>query len=308
MARLTEEQYHVPVMLQQCIDLLNIRCGYVYADATLGGGGHTAEILKALVSGCNGTSGHGSRLIATDADEVAISKCTNRFAEYIQATPPLLKVVHSNFSGLPKELQGAKVGGVLFDLGVSSFQFDHHERGFSFRANAPLDMRFTPAGKTAADVVNTYTEEQLVDIFYRYAEDPSSRRIAKAVVQRRNLSVIKTTFELREIVVQVVPPQHQAKTMARIFQALRIEVNEELRVLESTLSSIIQLLAPSGRVVVMSYHSLEDRIVKTIFKELSEPSNRLVTILTKKPVSPSEEEISRNPRSRSARLRAIERL
>ncbi|NQW30598.1 MAG: 16S rRNA (cytosine(1402)-N(4))-methyltransferase RsmH [Ignavibacteria bacterium] len=308
MARLSEEQYHVPVMLTECMDLLSIRCGYTYADATLGGGGHSAEILKRIEEQCARSTDQTGLLISTDADEVAIAKCTSRFAEYLDVQPPLFKIVHANFSELPSVLEGHILGGVLFDLGVSSFQFDHHERGFSFRANAPLDMRFTPTGKNAADIVNTYSEAELTDIFYRYAEDPSSRRIAKVIVQSRNLSPIYTTFDLRELVVQVVPTQHQSKTMARIFQALRIEVNNELQRLESTLHRMIQMLAPTGRIVVMSYHSLEDGIVKNVFKEYSDASSKVVSLLTKKPITPSANEVSQNPRSRSARLRAIERL
>jgi 16S rRNA (cytosine1402-N4)-methyltransferase len=196
------------------------------------------------------------------------------------------------------------VNGILLDLGVSSYQFDHHERGFSYRMDAPLDMRFTPEGPTAADILNDRSEEEIMTIFYSYGEDPSSRRLASAIVKRRNLAPFRRTADLRDIVIAVVPPQHQPRTMARIFQALRIAVNDELGRLATTLTSMIPLLAPDGRIVVMSYHSLEDRIVKTVFKD----NTSFLKILTKKAVEPGPEEVAGNPRSRSAKLRAAARL
>ena len=200
-------------------------------------------------------------------------------------------------------LKGRTVQGVLLDLGVSSYQFDHHHRGFSFRMAAPLDMRFTPDGLTAADIVNTFTEEHLVIIFRDYGDEPQARRIAKAIVQRRAIAPFKTTVDLRDVVVQHIPPQHQPKTMARLFQALRIAVNDELGRLQHTLESIIPLLAQGARIVVMSYHSGEDRIVKNVFRDHPQQ----LRVVTKKAIEAGSEELARNPRSRSARLRIAER-
>jgi 16S rRNA (cytosine1402-N4)-methyltransferase len=292
MARLTPEEYHIPVMARECLDLLHIRSDGTYADGTLGGGGHTALILQAL-----GPSG---RLFSFDADDVAIERCKQRFADEQRVS-----LVHANFDNMPAvmEEQGP-VDGILFDLGVSSYQFDHHHRGFSFRMNAPLDMRFGQEGRTAADILNAASEEELRRIFFDYGEDPSSRKIAAAMVQRRRLAPFVTTADVRDLIVQQIPPQHQPKTLARIFQALRIVVNDELTRLEQTLTRMIPLLAPGGRIVVMSYHSLEDRIVKNVLRDHKQE----LRILTKKAVEATPSEVATNPRARSARLRAAERI
>lgn len=290
MARLQKSTYHVPVMLRECLQWLQPRADGLYVDGTLGGGGHTAELLKS-----------GARVIAFDADEEAIGHCRERFA-----TETNLTLVHANFESMPDVLRGQHPDGILLDLGVSSFQFDHHGRGFSYRMQAPLDMRFTPEGPTAADILNTSSSDEIVHVLKTYGEEPMARRLAEAIVQRRSLAALRTTADLRDVVIQSIPPQHQPKTMARVFQALRIATNQELDRLEKLLTRVAPLLAPSGRVVVMSYHSLEDRIVKSVFKQLSD--QKLVTILTKKPVEPDREEVAKNPRSRSARLRVCERI
>lgn len=299
MARLDAGTYHIPVMLRECMHWLRPHANGVYVDGTLGGGGHTSELLKS-----------GGDVIAFDADDVAIKHCRERFGETEK-----LKLVHANFESMPDVLKGlhsdalaqpVHPDGILFDLGVSSFQFDHHARGFSYRMQAPLDMRFTPDGETAADILNTSTAEEIARLLKAYGEEPMARRLAEAIVQRRSLAPLRTTGDLRDVVIQSIPPQHQPKTMARVFQALRIATNNELERLEAVLRGVAPLLAPYGRIVVMSYHSLEDRIVKTIFKEMSDAG--LVTILTKKPIEPDREEIARNPRSRSARLRVCERI
>lgn len=291
MARLRPDEYHIPVMAQECLDMLHIRPDGTYADATLGGGGHTALILDRL--------GPTGRLFSFDADNAAIDRCQQRFVDEQRLT-----MVHANFDSMPDVLasEGA-VDGILFDLGVSSYQFDYHDRGFSFRLHAPLDMRFGQEGRTAADIMNTYSEQELATVFFEYGEDPASRRLAKAAVQRRRLAPFVTTSDMRDLVVQQVPPQHQPKTLARVFQALRIVVNDELGRLERTLTRMIPLLAPGGRMVVMSYHSLEDRIVKNVFRD----HKQQLRILTKKAVEASASEVAANPRARSARLRAAER-
>ncbi|MBU3698835.1 MAG: 16S rRNA (cytosine(1402)-N(4))-methyltransferase RsmH [Candidatus Kapabacteria bacterium] len=296
MARVEAETYHIPVMLSECMDHLRIAGSGAYVDGTLGGGGHTSVMLERCADG--------GRVIAFDADEVAIQHCQRRFADELsRGEQSRLRLIHANFSTMREHLQPASVNGVLLDLGVSSYQFDHHVRGFSFRLNAPLDMRFSPEGETAADILNSRSEEQLSTLFYNYGDEPQSRRIARAIVQRRALAAFRTTIDLRDLVVQHIPPHHQAKTMARLFQALRIAVNDELARLESTLLDIIPLLAPHGRIVVMSYHSGEDRIVKNVFRD---NSDRLA-IITKKAIEASEDEQHKNPRSRSARLRVAER-
>jgi 16S rRNA (cytosine1402-N4)-methyltransferase len=321
MQRLTPEEYHVPVMLKECLHYLQVvgtlvdgsrvdnhvetrvdgppaspaadQVAGTLVDGTLGGGGHTKAILDHI--------GGGHRLVAFDADNVAIQRARERFAD---VPSDRLVLIHSNFGRMADELveRGLlPVSGLLLDLGVSSYQFDHHERGFSYRHDAPLDMRFGQEGRTAADVINTASEQELTQIIREYGEDPNAYKLAQAIVRRRALALYKTTFELRDTVTQHVPPQFQAKTLSRVFQALRIAVNDEIGTLERTLRSVIPLMAVGGRVVVMSYHSLEDRVVKDVFKEYSN-----LRVLTKKPVMASKAEVAANPRARSARLRAAE--
>lgn len=294
MSRLDPSTYHIPVMLRECIEGLRILPGGTYVDATMGGGGHTQGILDSL--------GQGGRLISFDADDVAVERCKERFADSIASGR--LRIVHANFDTMAQAMaHSGAINGVLFDLGVSSYQFDHHPRGFSFRFLAPLDMRFGTEGQTAADLLNTLDERAIADILFRFGDEPSGRKLARAAVQRRIIAPFSTTGDVRDIVVQNIPPHHQAKTMARVFQALRIAVNDELGRLERTLLSVIPLLAPEGRIVVMSYHSLEDRIVKTVFKESEQ-----LEVVTRKPVEASSEELASNPRARSARLRIAQRI
>lgn len=293
MSRLDPSTYHIPVMLRECIEALNIVPGGTYVDATLGGGGHTKAILDHLRD--SGT------LYAFDADDVAVDRCRLRFAS--QIAQGRLHIVHANFDTMAQAVESAgPINGVLFDLGVSSYQFDHHPRGFSFRQLSPLDMRFGQQGHTAADVLNTLDERALADIFFRFGDEPKSRLLARAATQRRTIAPFSTTGDVRDLVIQNIPPHHQAKTLARVFQALRIAVNDELGRLERTLQSIIPRIAPRGRIVVMSYHSLEDRIVKEAFR-----SHPLLDVVTRKPIEASPEEVEINPRARSARLRIAER-
>jgi len=298
MARLNVGTYHTPVMLRECIEHLALTQGGVFVDGTLGGGGHTSAMLEQI-------SGD-ARIFAFDADEKAIEHCQIRFEdELLCGDASRLILVHDNFDTMASHIseRGLHLNGVLLDLGVSSFQFDHHHRGFSFRHMAPLDMRFMPEGETAADILNTRTDQELAQIFRDYADETQAWRLAKAIVQRRHLAPFATTADLRDIVIQQIPPQHQPKTMARLFQALRIAVNRELQRLEDTLTSIIPLLAPGGRIVVMSYHSGEDSIVKNIFRS----NGPTLTTITKKAIEASPHEVRDNPRARSARLRVAER-
>lgn len=303
MARLTPEQYHVPVMLRECLDALQVQHGGTFVDATLGGGGHTSEILsseqRAAKEGHELQATSHVTVIAFDADEVAIHRAQMRFADVLGSR---LFVVHANFRTMANHLEPfAPIDGVLFDLGVSSFQFDHHERGFSYRQEAPLDMRFTPEGDTAAVLLNSRSEEELAWIIREYGEDPSARKLAAAIVRRRTLAPYRTTIDLRDTIVQHIPPQHHNKTLARVFQALRIAVNDELGALQQALLDVVPFCRQGARLVVMSYHSLEDRIVKDTFK-----SDERLKILTKKPTMASEAEVAANPRARSARLRVAE--
>ena len=298
MARLDPSTYHIPVMLRECLDAMLLHQSGLIVDGTLGGGGHTAAILAEALSE--------SIVMSFDADEKAIEHCRERFADELsRGEASRLRLVHANFSTMAEVIAASSLPlqSVLLDLGVSSYQFDHHERGFSFRMMAQLDMRFMPEGETAADILNRRTEPELATIFREYGDEPQAWRLAKAVGQRRALAKLTTTADLRDVVIQHIPPHHQPKTLARLFQALRIAVNDELGRLERTLTSIIPLLQPGGRIVVMSYHSGEDRIVKNVFKAHTD----VLTIVTKKAVEAQPDELATNPRSRSARLRVAER-
>jgi len=311
--------YHEPVLAVESVSLLVTLPG-VYIDGTLGGGGHSLRLLRLLE-----TLGGESLLVGIDQDthalEAAGAKLRDSGGNY--------RLVRGNF-GMVKELvtpimreSGLPVMGFLLDLGVSSFQIDTPERGFSYLKDGPLDMRMDPEGPvTAADVVNGYDESALTRLFYRYGEEPLSGRIAKALVKARSAVPFTTTGELAAVIRQACPRKDLAiKTLSRIYQALRIEVNDELGVLEQALRDGFELLSPGGRLAVISYHSLEDRIVKRFFTAkitadwgpkgvgLREPLKAAEAVLvTKKPVEATAEEIGLNPRSRSARLRVIQKL
>jgi 16S rRNA (cytosine1402-N4)-methyltransferase len=275
---------HEPVMTAEVVDLLGGRA--LVVDMTIGGGGHAAALLDAGVL----------RVLGVDRDPDAVREATARLAPYGDR----VRIVPMRFSEVDEDVVGEPAAGVLFDLGVSSMQLDRTERGFSYRHDAPLDMRMGGEGPTAADLVNDLPERELADVIYRFGDEHRSRRIARAILARRP---IHTTDELAGVVVSAVGRRpggpHPAR---RTFQALRIAVNRELEELTAALPHAAGLLGPGGRVVVISYHSLEDGCVKRAFRD-----DARLRVLTRKPVQPSAEEVTRNPRARSAKLRAAER-
>lgn len=305
---------HYSVLLKESIDLLNIKPDGIYVDCTLGGGGHSLEVLKRL------TTGH---LYAFDQDKYAIKKAEERLALYKDK----LTIINSNFANIKSELFELgidNVDGVLYDLGVSSFQFDIPDRGFSYRFDGPLDMRMNQDDSLSCyDVVNTYSESELRKIFYEYGEEKFAPSIAKNIVKSRALKPIETTFELVDVIKKSLPASvlrkagHPAK---QTFQALRIEVNGELDVLKESLEASLSILKEHGRVVVITFQSLEDRIVKQLFKKyttLDIPKGLPYVpdymkleykLVNNKVILPSEEELSENNRSHSAKLRAIEKI
>jgi 16S rRNA (cytosine1402-N4)-methyltransferase len=286
---------HVSVLLDAAIDYLAIRPDGTYVDATFGAGGHSRLILSRLSPT--------GRLIAIDADPDAIARAQN-------ITNQNFTFVHANFSELRRILNDcgvAQIDGVLFDLGVSSMQLDNTERGFSFRDSSPLDMRMNPyTGRSAFDILSTASERELADIFFDYGEERAARRIARAIVARRNAGTLpKTTYEFAAFVAGVVHrpgKRERIHPATRVFQALRIAVNDELGMLRDGLVAAVDTLRGAGRIVVISFHSLEDRIVKQTFRE-----DERLDVITKKPIVPSEEEMAENPRARSAKMRAAQR-
>jgi 16S rRNA (cytosine1402-N4)-methyltransferase len=292
---------HVSVLPQEVMIFLNVQPGHVIVDGTLGMGGHSALIAEKL-----GSKGH---LIGIDRDSSSLTeakRCLGRFSVRID----LLKGSFADVSRLLAEVKINKVNGVLLDLGISSFQLDEPARGFSFLKDGPLDMRMDQTqGPTAEDLVNSLKEEELSRIIFEYGEDRFARRIAKSIVWHRAEERIQTTNQLAKVVLKALP---QGLTRSRIhpatrtFQALRIEVNKELEVLQEALRAWFNVLAPGGRMCVISFHSLEDRIVKNTFKFFAGEGSGL--ILTKKPIEPSDEESQSNSRARSAKLRCIERI
>ncbi|MGI4826909.1 MAG: 16S rRNA (cytosine(1402)-N(4))-methyltransferase RsmH [Janthinobacterium lividum] len=296
----TARPQHVPVLLEQSMDFLKVRRGGVYADATLGLGGHSAAIARLL--GAKGT------LIAFDRDPEAMAQAQARLAavaEELGAEMPRVRYVSRPFSAVAEEIKPRSLDGLLADFGVSSLQLDGAHRGFSFRADGPLDMRMDPrSGVTAEQVVNQADEEDLANLIYEFGEERRSRRIARAIVRARPIS---TTAELAKVVSAAAPTMKGDKIhpATRTFQAIRIRVNEELQEIQSLLTSAGSLLKPGGRVVLISFHSLEDRLVKDSLRDAAKAGT--MTMLTKKPVIADDEEARRNPRSRSAKLRAGER-
>ena len=307
---------HVSVLLEETIEQLNIQPDGIYVDGTLGGGGHAYEVCKRL--------GEKGRLIGIDQDADAIKAAGERLREFGDQ----VAIVRSNYCNMRQELQKLgidRVDGIVLDLGVSSYQLVSAERGFTYREDAPLDMRMDQRQlRTARDIVNGYTEPELFRIIRDYGEDKFAKNIAKHIAAAREKKPIETTGELTEIIRGAIPAKvrmnggHPAK---KTFQAIRIELNGELEVLKSTLDDMIDLLKPGGRICVITFHSLEDRIVKTIFKTNENPctcpSNFPVCVCgnkpkgrlaVKKPIVPSEEELIKNKRSKSSKLRVFERI
>ena len=289
---------HVPVLLKEAIDFLAVRRGGTYIDATVGLGGHSYEIAKRL-----GAPGH---LIGLDKDPAALKIARERLTQ--GEDWPTITLLHRSFAEIAEGQRPAAIDGILADVGVSSLQLDDATRGFSFQADGPLDMRMDPRSERSAEqVVNHLDERQLADVIYEFGEERRSRRIARAICRSRP---IRSTAHLADVISAAARPmnseQRRIHPATRTFQALRIFVNRELDDLRALLEAAPRILKPGGRVVVISFHSLEDRIVKDAFREGAKQG--VYTVLTKKPVTASEQESDRNPRSRSAKLRAAERV
>jgi len=307
---------HTTVLLKEAVEGLNIKSDGIYVDCTLGGAGHSSLILTRL--------GAGGKLYAFDQDETAIASAKEKLSEFGDR----LVIIKSNFLYLKEELEKHgihKVDGVLYDLGVSSPQLDTPERGFSYHHDAPLDMRMdNEADISAYDVINHWAYEDLVRIFFRYGEEKFSKQIARKIEAARAVKPIETTAELVELIKEAIPAPARRKgghPAKRIFQAVRIAVNDELAVFEQSLNQAIDLLNPEGRISVITFHSLEDRICKAAFKKASETPNLppglpiipdeykpILKLVSRKPILPSEEEVEQNNRARSAKLRIAEKL
>lgn len=306
---------HKSVLLEETVDSLNVKPGGIYVDGTLGGGGHSLEICKRL-------NGQG-RLIGIDQDQDAINAATKRLEEY----KDLVTIVRSNYEEIADVLRSLdieSVDGIVLDLGVSSYQLDDAERGFSYMADAPLDMRMDQRNsKTAKDIVNEYSEMELYRVIRDYGEDKFAKNIAKNIVKAREEKEIETTFELRDIIEKSIPKKFKIKgghPAKRTFQAIRIELNRELDVLQGTIDTMIELLNDEGRLSIITFHSLEDRIVKSRFKTNENPCicppefpvcvcGRVSKgkVITRKPILPSPKEMEVNSRAKSAKLRVFKK-
>lgn len=302
---------HYSVMLQQSIEMLEVQPGGVYVDCTLGGGGHSLEILKRI--------GKQGKLIAVDRDTDAIEAASQRLKEYENVT-----FVHDNYESIGEYLQEYKyINGAIMDLGVSSYQLDTAQRGFSYMKTAPLDMRMNQsASKSAYNVVNEYSYDKLCQILFKYGEEKQTKKIVNKIIQAREIKPIETTTELADIIKSAVSNNYDDKHPAkRTFQAIRIEVNDELSAIPKAIDSLVEKLIPGGVIVVITFHSLEDRLVKETLKKYEDgctcPSNfpicvcgfkKKLEIITKKPVLPGKEELSENSRSQSAKMRVARKL
>ncbi len=317
---MTSEYRHTPVLLAECLEYLNLEPQHTFVDATLGGAGHSFEAAKLL--------GSAGTLVGIDQDEVALAAARRKLGTLPGDARPRLELVRGNFGAMDEALLSAEVPGVdafLFDLGVSSVQIDTPSRGFSFKENGPLDMRMDPGKQTlnAAEIVNTYNAADLTRIIRMYSDEKWASRIAEFIVRERQNAPIETSAQLVDVIKAAIPASarraggHPAK---RTFQALRIEVNGELDVLKSGLDAAVRWLNPGGRLVVISYHSLEDRIVKETFASFANRctcppdlpvcacgKRPILDIVTRKPVVPTAEEVERNPRARSAKLRVAQK-
>ena len=306
---------HKSVLLDETIESLNIKPNGIYVDGTLGGGGHSYEIAKRLTDG--------GRLIGIDQDEDAIRAAKERLSEFADR----VTIVRDNYCNMPKvldELGISKVDGILLDIGVSSYQLDEAERGFTYKQDAPLDMRMDQRQEiTAKDIVNGYSEEDLYRIIRDYGEDKFAKNIAKHIVQARQIKPVETTFELDEIIKAAIPMKFRATgghPAKKTFQAIRIELNRELEVLDESIDAMTDLLNDDGRLCIITFHSLEDRIVKTRFRKNENPctcppdfpvcvcgKKPKGKVITRKPIVPDEEELEENKRAKSSKLRVFER-
>ncbi len=306
---------HISVLLDETIESLNIKPNGIYVDGTLGGGGHSLEICKRL--------GEDGRLIGIDQDMDAIAAATKRLDRYRDK----VTIVHSNYQDIDSILKGLSVGGVdgiVLDLGVSSYQLDNAERGFTYKEDTTLDMRMDQSMETTAkDIVNSYSEMELYRVIRDYGEEGFAKNIAKHIVRARQEKVIETTGELNEIIKAAIPArarQGAGHPSKKTFQAIRIELNHELSVLENSIDKMIELLNPGGRLSIITFHSLEDRIVKNIFRRNMSPCicppdfpvctcGRIPTgtVITRKPVAPGEKELQENRRAKSSKLRVFEK-
>ena len=305
---------HKPVMLEECINGLNIKPEGIYVDGTLGGAGHSKEIAKRLSKD--------GLLIGIDRDEDALKAAKENLKEFQNVK--FVKDNHDNIKQILENIGIEKVDGILLDLGVSSYQLDERNRGFSYLGNNELDMRMDKTQSlTAKKVVNTYSEEELANIIYEYGEERFSRQIAKNICIARKEKEIETTEELVKIIEKSMPAfaKKEGHPAKRTFQAIRIEVNNELGILEDTINSMVDILKSGGRICIITFHSLEDRIVKNVFRNLENPctcprdfpicvcgKKPKVKVITRKPIAPSKEELEVNHRSRSAKLRIVEKL
>lgn len=306
---------HISVLLNECIEGLNIKEDGIYVDGTLGGAGHSSEIVKNLCER--------GRLIGIDQDKDALKAAKEKLKDYNNVT-----FVHGNFYNIENilhDLNIVGVDGILMDLGVSSYQLDNGERGFSYMQDAPLDMRMNRENSLSAyEVINSYSEEDLFRIIKDYGEEKFAKRIANFIINKRKEKNIESTLELVDVIKAAIPAKarregpHPAK---RTFQAIRIEVNKELEIIEKTIRDGVEKLNVGGRMAIITFHSLEDRIVKTVYKNLANPctcpssfpvcvcnKKPIVKIITRKPIEASKEELDYNPRSRSAKLRIIEKI
>ena len=306
---------HKSVLLDETIESLNIKPNGIYVDGTLGGGGHSYEIAKRLTDG--------GRLIGIDQDEDAIRAAKERLSEFADR----VTIVRDNYCNMPKvldELGVSKVDGILLDIGVSSYQLDEAELGFTYKQDAPLDMRMDQRQEmTAKDIVNGYSEEDLYRIIRDYGEDKFAKNIAKHIVQARQVKPVETTFELDEIIKAAIPMKFRATgghPAKKTFQAIRIELNRELEVLDESIDAMTDLLNDNGRLCIITFHSLEDRIVKTRFRKNENPctcppdfpvcvcgKKPKGKVITRKPIVPDEEELEENKRAKSSKLRVFER-
>ncbi|HET6400675.1 MAG TPA: 16S rRNA (cytosine(1402)-N(4))-methyltransferase RsmH [Candidatus Kapabacteria bacterium] len=317
---MTTSEYHEPVLLSEAMEYLAVHESGIYVDATLGGGGYSEAILM-----------RGARVFGFDTDPAAQQFASGRLAKFgerfvlVKENFAQLQTALKNHPILFKEGEGGWLDGIVYDLGVSSHQLDTTSVGLSYRVEAPLDMRLDPRAEISArNVIAEYDEARLRNIFRRYGEEPYAGPIARKIVRARSEKSIETTTELAEVIANGIRKDKRNETLSRIFQAIRIEVNHELENLQSSLEQAVEMLRSGGRIVVVSYHSLEDRIVKEFFKNESAPqfsagapgalksridlSRARLKVLTKKPVTPSAEELARNPRARSAKLRAAGRI